>query len=60
VLLVIESAQSPFDNRPTSISIQGLIIDAMNLSKLFDAVNRSCGGSSYLQANPSSEYPPSQ
>jgi hypothetical protein len=38
VLLVIDSAQSPLFNRPASISIHGLIIDAMNSSRLFDAL----------------------
>lgn len=52
VLSVIDSAQSPFDKRSASISIQGLVIDAMNLSKLFDAVKQKLGCSLYLQANP--------
>ena len=58
VLSVIDSAQSPLDKRSAIISIHGLIIDAMNSSRLFEDRNRKSGGISNRQANPSSEYPP--
>ena len=59
VLSVMDSAQSPLDKRPARMSIHGLIIDAMNSSRLFEALKRDLGGSSNLQAKPVSEYPPS-
>ena len=55
----IDSAQSPLLKRPARISIHGLIIDAMNSSRLFEAQKCKPGCSSNLQVKPSSEYPPS-
>jgi len=55
VLLVIENTQSPLVKHPASISTHGLMIDAMNSSKWFEARKRNSSGSSYRQANPSSE-----
>ena len=57
-LSVIERAQSPQFRRPASMSIQGEMMDAMYLSKLFDALKQSSSGSSNCQAKPLSEYPP--
>jgi len=60
VLSVIDSAQSPLFKRPARISIDGLIIDSMNSSRLFKALKcNKPGCSSNLQAKPSSEYPSS-
>ena len=55
VLSVIDSAQSPLFKRFARMSIHGLIIDAMNSSRLFEALKRKPGCSSNLQAKPSSE-----
>ena len=50
MLSVIDCAQL---KRPARISIHGLIINAMNLSRLFEAQKRKPGCSSNLQAKPS-------
>ena len=59
VLSVIESTQSPRFSRPSIMSIQGEIIDAMYSRTLFEARKRRWVGSSNRHANPSFEYPPS-
>jgi len=56
VLSVIDNAQSSLFKHPARISIHGLIIDAMNSSRLFEALKRKPGCNSNLQAKP---YPPS-
>jgi len=43
VLSVIDSAQFPLFRRPARMSIHGLIIDAMNSSRLFEALKRKHG-----------------
>jgi hypothetical protein len=44
VLLVIESAQSPFFSRPAMISIHGVIIAVRCSRRLFDAQNCRLSG----------------
>ena len=50
VLSVIDSAQSPALRRFAIRSTQGVMIDAMNSRKLFDALNNKSFGILYLQA----------
>ena len=57
-LSVIKRAQSLQFRQPASMLIQGEMMDAMYLSKLFDALKQSSSGSSNCQAEPLSEYPP--
>ncbi len=44
VLSVMDKPQSPFVNHPSKMSIQGMMIDAMNSSRLFVALNLRFGG----------------